>query len=319
MQPAVKPHINIYPIARSLASYLLPDRIMKRAGSGGTFSSKYCYSVWLRHLHYLLNKELFKNIGEIKRVAEIGPGDSLGIGLASIYCGVDDYHAFDMIKHTDLKKNEQINRELFDLFKSKKPIPHGESFKNVAPYLASYSFPEYLFHLSPDYYKERFESVQKTLQREDSGRVKIEYVVPWHGSDRIEENSLDLIFSQAVMEHVIDLHTAYQTMYKWLRPGGVISHQIDFKSHEMTQEWNAHWFIGDKMWDFLLRGRKYPINRMPFSAHIKIMEDSGFEIKNIVAAKKKNIFKDRTPELNEVQFTDEDMEISGALIQAFKP
>jgi SAM-dependent methyltransferase len=223
-----------------------------------------------------------------------------------------------MIKHTDLKKNEQINRELFDLFKSKKPIPHGESFKNVAPGLASYSFPEDLSHLSPEYLTERYRSIQKALQMETSGRVKIEYVVPWHGSDRIEENSLDLIFSQAVMEHVNDLHTAYQTMYKWLKPGGVISHQIDFKSHEMTEEWYGHWFIGEKIWDFLLRGRKYPINRMPYSAHIKRIEDSGFEIKNIVAVKKKNNFKDRIPMLNEVQFTDEDMEISGALIQAVK-
>lgn len=318
MQSAVKPHINIYPIARSLASYLLPDRIMKRAGSGGTFSSKYCYSVWLRHLYYLLTNKLVKNIGDIKRVAEIGPGDSLGIGLASIYCGVDEYHAFDMIKHTDWEKNEQINRELFDLFKSKKPISHGESFNNVAPDLDSYSFPEYLSHLSQEYLKERYESIQKALHREGSGRVKIEYVVPWHGSDRIEQNSLDLIFSQAVMEHIDDLTTAYQTMNKWLKPGGVISHQIDFKSHEMTEEWNGHWFIGDKMWDFLLRGRKYPINRMPYSVHVKLIEDSGFEIKNIVPVRRKNNFKDRIPMSNGVQFTDEDMKISGALIQAVK-
>ena len=48
--------------------------------TGGTDSVRYCYSVWLRHL-VLAYENGYKKIPE--RVAELGPGDSLGIGLSA--------------------------------------------------------------------------------------------------------------------------------------------------------------------------------------------------------------------------------------------
>jgi len=52
--------VRFYPFARGLASYVLPRSIFYRPGSGGTFSSGYCYSVWLRHLHYLIENAGFE-------------------------------------------------------------------------------------------------------------------------------------------------------------------------------------------------------------------------------------------------------------------
>ena len=52
-----------------------------RKGTGGTSSARYCYSVWLRHLS-LLKENGMHNIPET--IAEIGPGDSLGIGLNAL-------------------------------------------------------------------------------------------------------------------------------------------------------------------------------------------------------------------------------------------
>jgi hypothetical protein len=43
------------------------------------------------------------------------------------------------------------------------------------------------------------------------------------------------------MGHVDDIEFAYREMFNWLRPGGVISHQVDSKTHEMIIEWNGHW------------------------------------------------------------------------------
>ena len=61
---------------------------------GGTVSPRYCYSVWLRHLVMASDGCLFEYP---KTVAELGPGDSIGIGLAALISGADEYYAFDVV------------------------------------------------------------------------------------------------------------------------------------------------------------------------------------------------------------------------------
>jgi hypothetical protein len=72
--------MNLRPIADGISSYL-PGSIRLAIGTGGTDSARYCNSVWLRHLVTLSRNGL----GAVPRVvAELGPGDSLGIGLAAL-------------------------------------------------------------------------------------------------------------------------------------------------------------------------------------------------------------------------------------------
>jgi hypothetical protein len=310
--------INTYPIIRSLASFVLPNKIIYRTGSGGTISSEYCYSVWLRHLHYLIENKLFNTVEDIKRVAEIGPGDSIGIGLSSIYTGVCEYYAFDVIKHASFPKNISINKELFAHFLNRRDIPNSNKQRNTFPTLLDYSFPKNILNFNNDFYIKRYHQIERVLNCLAPQDVNIEYVVPWTNSSGSNLRNIDLIFSQAVMEHVEDIEFAYTEMYKWLKPGGVISHQIDFKAHEMTKEWYGHWYIEDKMWNFLSHGRKYPMNRLPFSSHIKIIEKAGFEIKFVKTVQKENVLKNRTPKVPGINFTVEDLVTSGALIQAIK-
>ena len=118
--------VIFYPFARGLASYVLPCSIFYRPGSGGTFSSEYCYCVWLRHLHYLIENKLFSSLEEIKNIAEIGPGDSLGIGLSAIYTGASNYCAFDVLEHANTEKNQFINSDLKEYFIAQKSIPNTE-------------------------------------------------------------------------------------------------------------------------------------------------------------------------------------------------
>jgi hypothetical protein len=297
---------------------MLPKGFMLKPGSGGTFSSDYCYTVWLRHLHYLLENKLFNSVEDIKKVAEIGPGDSIGIGLSSIYTGTSEYYAFDVIKHASLQKNISINKDLLTNFLNRKDIPHSSKQRNTSPALNDYSFPGKILMFNDEFYENKFNQIDRVLNGLDSQEVKIEYIVPWMNTSRSNLKNIDLIFSQAVMEHVDDIEFAYSEMYKWLKPGGVISHQIDFKAHEMTKEWSGHWYIEDTLWNILSHGRKYPMNRLPFSSHIKIIEKTGFEIKFVKKVQKENIFKNRTPKVSGIKFTAEDLVTSGALIQAIK-
>jgi hypothetical protein len=311
--------LRFYPLVRGLASYILPRSIFSRPGSGGTFSSEYCYGVWLRHLHFLIENKLFKSLDQIKNVAEIGPGDSLGIGLSAIYSGASNYYAFDVLEHANTKKNEIINSELKDFFISNKDIPNTEKQRFTSPNLPNYLFPDVLKYYSKSYYESKFNEIKKALTRGDSDQVKIQYIVPWLNTDKKSLKNIDLIFSQAVMEHVEDIEFAYKEMFNWLRPGGVISHQVDFKAHEMTDEWNGHWFIGDTMWEILSHGRKYPMNRLPLSTHIEMIEKAGFKIVFIKPVEKENSFKDQLPKVPNVIFSESDLVTSGALIQAIKP
>jgi hypothetical protein len=58
--------------------------------TGGTVSARYCYSVSLRHLSFLQRRGLRTTF---KTIVELGPGDSLGIGLAALLSGVERYMA----------------------------------------------------------------------------------------------------------------------------------------------------------------------------------------------------------------------------------
>jgi hypothetical protein len=309
---------NYYPIIRSIASYILPEKKIKKPGSGGTFSSEYCYSVWLRHLYYLIERRLIDNVENIRRVAEIGPGDSLGIGISALFTGASNYYGFDVIKHANIEGNRAICKELLKYFQEQQEIPHGENLKNTAPVLHDYSFPNKILMYHPDYYAQRFVEIDAVLKGSLNRNLSIEYIVPWASINQGTISNVDLIYSQAVMEHVEDIDFTYREMYKWLKMGGVISHQIDFKAHEMTKEWNGHWFLSEGYWKFLLRGRKYPINRLPLSAHIEAIKKAGFTIKTVIPVQRTNNFKKHTPRVIGVDYNQEDLITSGALIQAIK-
>jgi SAM-dependent methyltransferase len=265
-----------------------------------------------------MDNKLFDSPHSIKRIAEIGPGDSLGIGIAALYTGAENYYAFDVIEHASHQKNVEVTREIGGLYLANAPIPNTNKHRNVGPRLPNYDFPSEYLDNDDDWYVSRRSEIIRALDSGDSS-LEIKYVVPWIKQTAVNTIGLDLIYSQAVMEHVLDIESAYGEMYRWLRPGGVISHQIDFKTHEMTKAWNGHWFIGDLTWKLLAHGRKYPINRLPLSAHIDAMEKVGFEIKFILPVEQPNSFGRHAPKVPNVVFSERDLVTSGAFVQAIKP
>jgi SAM-dependent methyltransferase len=314
-----KPRINRYPILRSIASYILPRMMFLKPGSGGTYSSMYCYSVWNRHLYYLLSNKFFNHPSEIRNIAELGPGDSLGIGMAAMYTGADIYYALDVIEHANFTRNLIINNELCSYFKSQMEVPHGRGFERTSPKLNDYRYMDILLEYKLEYFDMRRKVISQALRSVNQSNGKIQYIVPWYSQtyDQLD-GKLDLIISQAVMEHIESVEEAYKLMYRWLRKGGVISHQIDFKAHEMTKEWNGHWFINDFTWRFLMHGRKYPMNRFPISTHLRLIREAGFVIDHILPIVNENPFHGQDPKMNGIEFSSEDMITSGALIQAVK-
>ncbi len=247
-------------------------------GTGGSDSARYCYSVWLRHL--VMAKKNGLNPYP-KRIAEFGPGDSLGIGLAALISGCDTYIALDVIEHSNRKRNIAIFDEILALFKDRAAIPGEEEFPNVKPFLEDYAFPSDIFddtRLQQALEPSRIGKIRNAIERSQREDALIQYKVPWYDADIVEMESLDMIYSQAVLEHVDDLRKVYKLMHLWLKSNGFMSHQIDFKSHGTADEWNGHWAYSDFMWKLIRGKRPYLLNRIPHSTHIAMMNEEGFDI-----------------------------------------
>jgi hypothetical protein len=108
--------------------------------------------------------------------------------------------------------------------------------------------------------------------------ITAEYKAPWFDPRVIEENSVDLIISHSVLEHVVDLPGIYKAMYQWLKPGGFMSHQIDFESHGLTKSWNGFRACSEAMWKLALGRRPFMINRQPPSVHLRLLQEVGFKL-----------------------------------------
>ena len=249
------------------------------ARTGGTDNSRYCYAVWLRHL-VLAHKLGFNHINSV--VAELGPGESIGIGLAALLTGSRKYYALDVYKYWNTKRNLMIFDKLVDLLKNRTEIPNNDEFPMVQPVLDDYTFP--LQILNEDVMKEmlseeRITELRSAIENMDnSASDQIKFFVPWEENTEIESGSLDYIFSQAVLQYVDNIDSAYEKMNTMLRQGGMMSHCIDFSSHGMTKSWNGQWLYSDAEWKFLNGNKKVILNRAPKSSHLKTNSNNGFDI-----------------------------------------
>jgi hypothetical protein len=104
------------------------------------------------------------------------------------------------------------------------------------------------------------------------------YFAPWTASDVLPEASVDMVFSHSVLEHVDSPADAYAACFRWLRPGGIMSHKIDHSSHGLTKSWNGHYALPNWIWTLVRGGRPYLLNRMTPSHHRELILAQGFVI-----------------------------------------
>jgi len=125
------------PLAKGMIKHLPGVKKLLRKTTGGTIESRYCYSVWMRHLKNW--NTINDKVPEI--IAELGPGDSLGIGFAALLSGSKQIHSLDVVKYWDSKRNLKIFEELIELFKNRTNIPDNTEYPKVKPIIEDYSFP----------------------------------------------------------------------------------------------------------------------------------------------------------------------------------
>lgn len=260
-------------MAKGAATMVPPLEAIRRRRShtGGSVSGRYCYGVWLRHLARAHSVP--------GAIGELGPGDSLGVGLAALLTGCDTYVSLDVVRYANAEANLRVLDELLEMVRSRAPIPDHDELPGVWPRLESYAFPHAVLGeerlaaaLAPD----RVERIRRAVAEGDESLIR--YVAPWTAEDALAAGSLDAVVSQAVLEHVDDVPFTHRAVHRWLKPGGWASHAIDCRSHGWADGWAGHWSYSDREWRVVRGSRDWMLNRYACSQHVAAAEAAGFEV-----------------------------------------
>ncbi len=269
--------MQLFPLFKGIATYIPFLYDATRGQTGGSVTARYCYSVWLRHLRTM---SAVCGLVPMRRAAELGPGDSIGIGLAAMLTGVDHLESLDVVRYAVAARNRSIFRELVGLFRRREPIPGDSEFPDLQPRLTDYDFPHDLLpdaRLEELLDEERISSIEAALDERPSSR-SIDYHVPWDARDLPHGARLDVLYSQAVLEHVENLQSTHNALANFMRPGGIAIHAIDFRSHCITPGWDGHLQYSPALWRLVKGRRPYLLNRKSPGEHLDALARAGFEV-----------------------------------------
>ncbi len=265
------------PVSHLLLGGIKSIFVTPPVGTGGTVSARYCYSVYLRHLVLAARHGLTT---DPRTVVELGPGDSLGIGLMAMLTGAEQYYGVDAVRHAARETNLGVFDELITLLGAREPVPSGGEYAEILPELDDYAFPFRLLgdaRLNQSLAPDRLARLRLQLAG-DLTTGAIRYLAPMGQMSEIPSDSVDVVLSQAVMEHVDQLAEVYAECFRCLKKNGYMSHQIDLRCHETAPEWNGHWKYSNLIWR-LMRGRRpWFVNRHPCSTHLGLVSQSGFDL-----------------------------------------
>ena len=265
---------------KSMLPYRRPYTMLAHA-----VNARYGYAVWMRHMSVLADAGVR---GPFDLVVEMGPGNSIATGVCAVMSGARHYVGVDVLDHLARDQAERIVREIVALFDAGEPIPAGSEFPNLYPALSTWEFPAAA--LAAFRGADHGPATAGAALSRDAAAIAaggregdlLRYVYPWT-ENAIAAGSADLIFSQAVLEEIphsprsSDLARTLETVFRWLRPGGVTCHQIDLGMYGMSP-WNIHWTWGPLTWTLIRGKRDNFVNREPLSTYLTLAREVGFEI-----------------------------------------
>ena len=254
------------------------QRAFRNARAGGaTGSALYCYGVWLKHLCLAWQRGM-RSMPHT--VVELGPGSSVGTGLAALLCGAQRYIGIDSVRHATAASSREVLRELVTLFRSRAPRP-AKGWPDYDALLDARLFPAGILseeRLAEALSPERLRWIERAVERLDSSAQDpcLRYAT-WSEPAPLGEGEADLVFSHVVLNVADRVDRLYGHMGAWLRPGGWTSHQIDFTSLGLTPEWNGHLQYGDALWRLIAGRRPFFARRERLSRHLALLHQNGFQ------------------------------------------
>lgn len=184
-----------------------------------------------------------------KIIIELGPGDSIGIALLFLAHGAARVICYDRFKLiTNIKKNTAIAKNILQIL--------------------------------PD---EQKQELQKIITFNKQGHVewdssRLKYLLQTKHLLQIEKSSVDLIVSNAVLEHVHDLENLFATMSYVMKPGGLMVHAADLGSHGLHYKTPLDFLaVPKRLWKLMTYFRGAP-NRARKSHYEYLAVRHGFDI-----------------------------------------
>jgi hypothetical protein len=311
-------HLHLRPILKGALTFIPGMRRLLPEGGGQTYSSRYCYGVWLKHFVMAWENGL-RPIPHT--LAELGPGCSLGTGLAAMLSGVQRYYALDVVRHANTALNLRIFDELVTLFKRRAGRPR-KGWPDFDPYLDQRYFPSHILSeevLNQNLAPERLRLIREAIIHPGVSHdgIVIKYMVPWSDENVIERESVDFIVSHAVLTEVGDLKGTHRALYSWLKPGAMVSHQIGFGFHGYTGQWNGYWSCPDPIWKVITGKRPFILNRLPCSVHLQHLRNQSFEIVCSLRLYQEGIDRSELAQRWR-NMSDEDLNCLGVFVQSTK-
>jgi SAM-dependent methyltransferase len=249
---------------------------------GGTGSASYCYGVWIKHLALAWAS----GMREVPRtVVELGPGSSIGTGVATLLSGAQRYVAIDAVPHMRAEANVAVLRDLVRMFRERAPRPKA-GFPPFDHLLDERLFPGTILddaRLESALAPARIACIERAMRAvpSDDPDPLLEYHT-WSTLRPVADGTADFVFSHVVMNHVDDLADVYGRCGRWLAPGGWMSHQIDFTSLGTADEWNGHRAYSELAWKIIAGRRPYFVNREPLATHLAAIDAAGFEVVRLI-------------------------------------
>jgi len=201
---------------------------------------------------YLTYGEIGEGELEGRAVLELGPGDNLGVALCFLAAGAGDVVSTDrFIPFRDPDRELQVLRALV----AARPPEAAARVQSVVAG-SSVDFDGVPFTFLPD--------------------TPIENAVTALGEERF-----DLIVSRAVLEHVHDLETAFDSMDRLLKPGGTMIHKVDLDDHRLFTGGGQNPLtiltIGDRTYGWMGEESAGLPNRVRMGWYEERMSRSGYE------------------------------------------
>ncbi len=125
----------------------------------------------------------------------------------------------------------------------------------------------------------------KNLNSDLKKNYNIHYMAPMDaGNTELEDESIDLVVSNATLEHIPkdSIKEILKESYRILKPGGIVSHAIDYKDHWAYIDNNLSYYdflkYSDKIWKYKNPSLNYQ-NRLRHKDYVDLFNSAGFQIK----------------------------------------
>jgi SAM-dependent methyltransferase len=145
-----------------------------------------------------------------------------------------------------------------------------------------------------EYHPEVYRLIASKLRDKDQQSAAAFDLIAWQGytrrvrelecgveNMRCGDESFDLVFSNAVLEHLEDHEKAARELYRITAKGGWHFHQIDYRDHRDFTKPLEHLLVSPEEWDRHSRSECEPFShgtQLRWEDHARMFKEAGFEI-----------------------------------------